>query len=111
MDKSALLELIAKLEKAEAGSRELDACIAEMLSPSDDPAYDAMLYGDYPPRYTTSIDAALTLVPERTQLALNRTGFEDQADTCRAEVDWSNSTWADTLPLALCIAALKARAP
>lgn len=120
-----LSSLISRLEAAREGSRELDAEIwkAIGLTPKQEKHCAEWCRMDgrtdltreryiaaWAPNFTTSIDAAMTLLPERTQWQLNRTGIFDQEDSCRAEVDWSNGTWADTPPLALCIAALKARA-
>lgn len=102
--------LIARLEAAE-GSRELDAQIAALCAPTDDPRMASFENGrDYPDRYTTSLDAALTLVPDGMSTMLDidpersictvhgRTGLVEQAG---AE--------ARTAPLAVAAAALKAR--
>ncbi len=110
-----LPELIAKLEAATEGSRELDVAIyafdrpvpAVELEPRHQHNFDLMKA----PRYTTSIDAALTLVPEGWAYQLNML-FEPN---CRQEaIVWTPSnlspvSGAHTMPLALCIAALKAR--
>ena len=55
--------LIAKLEAATEGSRELDAEIALIIEPGHwSSLFDAL--NQQCPYYTLSIDAALTLVPE-----------------------------------------------
>ncbi len=119
-------DLIAKLAAATEGSRDLDGEIAVAcnLRPAwllDDPR--GLIAGrgcaragrtgpsfEVPP-YTTSLDAALTVVPE---------GCSDLT------IDWNGSNWAawvdvgndgtdwqshPSAALALCIAALKARGP
>ena len=113
-------DLIAKLEAAEGPSRELDAEIAAgegwtrfseyWLSPS------GRQRQYHPPAYTSSLDAALTLVPEggdaiiytssprnreRPQVELYRLVRKPQGIQIRVQ--------AATLSLALCIAAIRAR--
>lgn len=83
-DKATLIALAERVEKAEAGSRELDAEIEKMLSCSDEfarhhpgksmrlwneNAYRFYYLGDdesdyQSPAYTTSLDAAMSLVPD-----------------------------------------------
>ena len=125
-------DLIAKLEAAETGSREFDAEIAEHLGHeitwslggyTTDANGGPTIHWKAPhhyagmkepcPSYTTSIDAALTLVPEGWTPTIMK---------------WSPGPWgiwvamsrktghsalseaaANTEALALCIAALKAR--
>jgi hypothetical protein len=118
MDK--LMELIERLEKATEGSRELDAEIGRALGFNVEyfPVHEKWWmnreissergeHGELP-RYTTSLDHAMSLVPEgmwwkfssRTKVAHighNKNGTA--TDTAKAA----------TAPLALCIAALKAR--
>lgn len=65
------------------------------------------------PRYTASLDAALTLVPEGKFFHMAR--FSDEAMGCDVHIYSTDAPTfetigqAPTLPLALCIAALKAR--
>lgn len=73
-----MTQLLDRLEHAEEGSRELDRDVAEAAGwerkvTADQMADDYWRLGDmswtretagYPPDYTTSLDAALTLVPE-----------------------------------------------
>jgi hypothetical protein len=128
-----LTELIALLEAAQEGSRELDRLICESVfnvcADRDDPGpwtSEHPLHGgavieiDAPTRvlrYTTSLDAALVLLPagwvwqvrvahrNRTPvvraLAFNdRAGMVLASECCEAE--------ASTAPIAVCIAALRA---
>lgn len=127
-------ELIAKLEAAPEGSRELDFEISLVVdhkagggiprweSIRDGVAQDgrglflsdALGYVDQIPRFSRSIDAALTLVPREPrneasgiydyQLESTNGGL-----TISARVGNGDPCFADTLPLALTIAALKAR--
>lgn len=60
------------------------------------------------PRYTRSIDAALTLMPERTAWSVQATKATFQAD-CRMRGE-TVTAQASTAAIALCIAALRARA-
>lgn len=132
-------DLIARLEAAAEGSRELDAHIDAVINGRDvirvegdfslatrhTPGrywYDSVHFADAP-NYTTSIDAALTLIPEgfavrdfsiwpgcRPTVRILGTHRE------RDGLYWHNGTdgrWeaqGATPALALCIAALKARA-
>ena len=131
-------ELIAKLKAATEGSRELSTEIFWLVNPrAAKIAYWSCAFGkpceitDLPvgglgrlsvevsaPHYTTSIDAALSLVLEGLDLDLKR---------ARHRLGWRVHLWkiggaredanaatpvsadAPTAPLALCIAALKAR--
>lgn len=98
-------QLIAALEAATEGSRELDEQIASECN--------ILLY----PHYTTSIDAALTLVPEGCIWKV----FSDYpGDAYFADVEkwvpgqggpenWRTDGACSSPALALCIAALRAR--
>jgi len=99
--------LIARLEAATAGSRELDSAISRAVG--DVTAIE--LCTDHGrivgcPAFTASIDAALALVPE---------GKDWTVRSCAvmAEVDIGEDEWisvnAATPALALCIAALRVR--
>ena len=90
-------ELIARLEAADGPSRELDDAI-EMLRPD---------YLRQPHcRYTSSIDAALSLVPEQYDWVLDSDGLAALLFANRA----CHTGRGKTPAIALCIAALKARA-
>lgn len=121
-----LTELIAALEAADGPSRELDAQIAlahgwdvvpirEKGGHTWDRWYRPYMGKRYPvrlPNYTSSIDAALTLVPEGYGLVIDVAG-----EYASASIYELRSTRAGpfvkparrTPALALCIAALKAR--
>lgn len=130
-----LLDLIARCEAAVGPDRELDAKIALLVGYRRKGARSTIgisagyvwaepgehfSYGTQPPRYTASIDAALTLVPERwcwqvgpfnlsgrstAQIAepLEDVGGFGPGIGVRAQCEHS------TAPLALVTAALKAR--
>jgi hypothetical protein len=103
-------DLIARLEAAMEGSRELDELI-------DNYVLGGSAAG--PRAYTTSIDAALMLVPEGWVLAHlgdDASGMEGNMKALGAccELDcgrMEKQGMAATRPLACCIAALKARQP
>lgn len=119
-------DLIKKLEAAPVGSRELDCEIYGILMPEYiDWEYTGSDYPDeywrgadgkrevcYVPRYTTSIDAALTLVPEGWRVDCC---WEDAGGTWMFDLIARNKSGttgqcrAPTPALALCIAAMRAR--
>lgn len=127
-------DLIARLEAATEGNRELDCLIREW----DDPRYTSgrrvMYYGEptgehvsvdtggwsESPAFTTSIDAAVALI-ERKLPSANCIGVEsypddDGATTWEAYVSrnrvneghWMKTGFAKTPALALCLALLRA---
>ena len=122
---AAMTDLITRLEQAAEGSRELDAEIAEATGwcfvPADTMSEDKWLPPDWndPPAFSTSLDAALTLVPEGYSLhridqyhdphhpawgwGAHLRPFKDREKGMA--VGESRSSAA----LALCIAALRAR--
>jgi hypothetical protein len=107
-------DLIAKLEAATEGSRDLDYAIAEYLG------REAVRekQGTFAPwKYTTCIDAALTLVPERGDLGLTWRFILERKPLhsgpgwiceVREHAKEGGYAVAHTAPLAICIAALKA---
>ena len=112
-----MTDLIARLSAATEPSRRLDAEIARTegwtgfsdywLSPSGQQRQF------HPPAYTSSIDAALTLVPEGYLWQLKR-GFEATATVWSVMIDYDDQHpvpfGASMRPaIALCIAALRAR--
>lgn len=136
--------LIRELEAATEGSRELDGavgCLAykdigAIAVSSKDELYLEPGPDMYPslvcPHYTTSLDAALTLVPEGFHWSMDNQYEDDEYKaSCldyksffkwlekkpskktksfeAATVAWWNHSRAPTPALALCIAALKAR--
>lgn len=116
MTKDELLELADRCEREEA-SRELDCAVAKATGWSFNNRHAIFCWrdpgGKYQtdfPYYTTSLDAAVTLVPEgwRLSTCLQRihggclVAFDRPGHYCRAE--------APTEPQARCAAALRARA-
>lgn len=136
---------IAALAGAEAGSRELDALVAEAMGWKKDAAGEWHQVGaffgdgkvrmtvyavDLPP-WTTSVDAALTLVPEgcachmsrapndtasRASVWKRRVYFDDQQRRCTAfdmigdgGIEPDGTVIMRTLALAICLAALRAK--
>lgn len=108
---TALQELIARLEKASAGDRDLDSEIHFVIT--DGVGCGASRSG---PHYTTSIDAALTLVPKGMHYEIdtfpNGKGEPQYLALVAKPLDLSVG-WSEgkTDALALCIAALEARQP
>lgn len=112
-------DLIARLEAVREGSRELDEAITALVLPG---AAEEMRFAGITPNYSRSLDAALALVPTQWRWLLDKRPWGDQRlDGFRAEVylpahsyksDRSDVPmhWGPTPALALCIAALKARA-
>jgi hypothetical protein len=138
-------ELIARLEAASEGSRELDAAIHVLITPGgiihpELPAGYTMTDLNHPqrniglarapylttnrgpaPPYTTSLDAALTLAPEAdppARLAIERmysgrdfTRLSHWAYVITGHLETTREAKGEaaSLPLALCIAYLRAR--
>ena len=100
-----IADLIAMLEKSNGGSRELDGIVARYLGNNEVDTFGRTTA----PCYTTSLDAALTLVPKENEFEV---GSARLVSTFWASVI-SNSAHiakgAATAPLALCVAALRAR--
>ncbi len=100
------MNLSDRIAAAQGPDRALDAEIARIQNPQATPKTIA-------PHYTSSVDAALTLVPEGWFFGLGNNG--------NAKGDWKPWAWvaqphidawrvsAATPALALCAAALKAR--
>lgn len=116
-----LSELIAKLEGATEPSRQLDSAIAAHLGFdgwtaeewADVVSEAGLLNPSIPkaPAYTASIDAALTLVPDGMlwHAGLNTDGSAFGDIRTIDKLEWF-SDGRQSVPLALCIAALKSRA-
>lgn len=129
MDKSELLKLADRIEALQVSDREMDDTIAEALFTGkhrvcvkglSDEAGGMWMF-TYPDgsigsslRFTGSLDAAMTLVPEGWEFSLdNWSGSEtfgpcvcDMGDDMRPEFN----SEAKTLALALCAASLRALA-
>lgn len=110
--------LIERLEKAPGPSRELDKEIAESCGwerNEDDfwrhkDRYWAREAFDYPPNFTSSIDAALTLVPQKYDWYLHM--IDEVYNACVGPIgtfSGTSSVIGATPAIALCIAALRAR--
>lgn len=100
------MTLIARLESATQGSRELDAMIYGTINPKR--SFRSFRFEGVP-HYTTSVDAALTLVPEGMRWTC---GFSNHVPH-NAQV-WTSTGFYEgecdsNRAIALCIAALKAR--
>jgi hypothetical protein len=117
-----LLELADRCEQATGPDRELDAEIAEASGNMPEDYQRATHYGEprpyfwhkfehegeiIPLRYTASLDAAMTLVPEEAWWSVMRAPCAEGYD---AEVASDDPRHAATPALALCAAALRARA-
>jgi len=102
-------DLIKKLEAATEGSREFDAKVAEVIGFFDGQRASYSLNIDLIPYYTTSIDAALTLVPEgwSRPWIKRHNGHHWSVELHQPSTERQGRH--KELPLALCIAALKAR--
>jgi hypothetical protein len=101
-------ELIGRLEKATAPDRELDDAIRAWLSARR----IGIAYMPYP-NYTSSIDAALTLVPAGCQWTIEQDAAwvrwltEDDVGEAQGVL---NQREGECTAICICIAALKARA-
>lgn len=98
-----LLELAEACERAESGSRELDAAIDSAIFQVANSTFDVALT---PPHYTSLVDAAMQLVPKGLGFMIDGYGTGWYAD-CSADID--AQAHAKTPALALCAAALRAR--
>lgn len=109
-----LTTLIERLEAAKEGSRELDREIAFAVgwTTSDTGTYRWICpHGRREidaPGFTWSLNAALSLVPEGFCYDLRARNVEGTMEY-RANVNFGKAAGAPTAPLALTIAALKAR--
>ena len=119
-------ELIAALEAASEGSRELEVEIGIALdhkarggSPNWQTLRDYIGYVHQIPRWTRSLDAAVSLIPDglswmvamsHTDCAQHGAWVWDKERGYGTEDDFAlMCDFAATAPLAMCIAALKAR--
>lgn len=110
-------ELIVRLKETSAGTRDLDAAIADAVDGwpvADDPEWRIAPNGvpvhlrTIVSHYTTSLDAAMTLIPKRWSWRAGNLpsgrGFADLGTQVSLQC-----VVGATPALALCIAALKAR--
>ena len=117
-----MTDLIKRMEEAEAGSRELDAAIADLFNPVPDqydgfagrwPFVEGSPFSDQTPPVTTSLDAALALAErvlpgwcwmiERHKNGTATAGLHEWNAYREADLFTAN-----TPALALCAAILKA---
>ena len=120
MNPDVILRVMGLLKAAEFGSRNLDLSIERLV------AKGGVIGPDGVPHYTTSLDAALTLVPEDWNASVNTEGhvcmfrphpetddIEDHKKWISEQGAFANLEWffrAASPALALCIGCLKARA-
>lgn len=118
-------DLIELLEKATEGSRELDALVGLACGaiPKKKNIYKARRHppqlvrvDEVWPAFTTSVDAALTLVPDGMHKHMGDEYGDNRGGASWARIfpphnqrNGTGNQWARTLPLALCIATLRAR--
>lgn len=123
-------DLIKRLEAATEGSRELDLEIAVIdgwIAPAEGERYwtapnnQTRCYEDLVPRYTTSMEAAMELIGDewRHRGIISWPGYQDgiliAKARCTIEHQLSSgggpktTGFANTIPLAICCAALKAK--
>jgi hypothetical protein len=117
-----MTDLIARLEAAEAGARELDWLIADA---TDHPSFARKIDGFWPPfgersradkdvpAYSTSLDAALALAsrvfPGFGLGMVQGSGERAKANVTPANADHGFTATASTPALALCAAILRAK--
>ncbi len=107
-DPTTLLALAERCEQAAGPDRELDFAIAAGVGWPDSPNLH-----QHARRYTESLDAAVTLVLEKWIYELGRGESENFRALCRVRDErgnWTGWAVAATAALALCAAALRARA-
>lgn len=93
-------DLIKELEEAKEGSAELSKGVFQVIMPG----INTKVWDNCPVPYTTSVDAAASLIPDDCYWMIYR---EKDSRYCEAEVDdWYAE--AKTAPLALCLAWLEA---
>ena len=104
-----MVELIEGLEAAAGPSTKLDEMIVVALSGQDPMDFDGPWDA---PAYTASLDAAMTLIPEGADwMADNFDGPHDRRCTATIYAGGPGHEASGSSPaLALCIAALRARA-
>ena len=117
----SIQDLIERLEKATGPDRELDEDIAHAVGVRSVMQWDHEACGGDGsfehmfPRYTYSIDAALTLVPEGWEWRIDGGYLPDRHYACVmnmglvSEPQFTVDKTPSTPAIALCIAALKAR--
>lgn len=112
---SEMEALIARLESASEGNDGLDiavwACHKDSWPHTDNEWLRLCAKrGGTIPKFTTSLDAALTLVPEGCRWKIDSVGMATVMSRSAA-FTFEGEHYDTQLPLALCIAALRARTP
>lgn len=107
-------DLIARIEAAEGPDDGLDREIFCAMFGWDMPLRGASYtewFAEGQPAYTSSLDRAMTLIPEgaNTSLAMQDRHSHRWRWELRHGFGVRYSTWAGTAPLALCAVALRAR--
>ena len=126
-DRATLLSAIKAVEKAKEGTPEINVLIARACFPNFILHDDSNIWMQVPsnmergymqvvpmPFYTTSLDAALSLVPEGMCYELDtfpRSKTDTKPIAFVAKPDDIFTAWSSgaTMPLAICLAALRAR--
>lgn len=108
-------EVLAAMEVATEGSEDLDRLIYEAVGAEQ--FFDCTYMDSDMPPFSTSLDAALTLVPEGHGIEMYRYWRAEPGEWWSVMLRWGISgghVIADdvpTAPLALCIAALRLQPP
>jgi hypothetical protein len=112
-DPATLLALAERCEQAAGPDKELDFTIDDFMLKYGAET-DCIRNPRYVLPYTASLDAAVTLVPEGWRYDLtNGDLISEEKPAARLTPDFAGpcfNGYARTVPLALCIAALRARA-
>jgi len=117
------MKLLERLQDAKKGNRDLDRLVLGAIGYIHIPAVKLGLkvysekwekdgaYLNHVPSYTTSIDEALKTIPEEytEEMSFSRDETGAEADIWRATTPTWCGGFAETIPLAICIAGLKAR--
>jgi hypothetical protein len=102
---AAVAALLRRLAAARRGGRELDGAIHMAVTGAEEPIGETLERADWigVPRYTTSLDAALSLAAEGGYT------IATEAGATVARVGGAREARHASAPLALCMAALAAR--
>lgn len=114
--------LIKQVSDAAFASRDLDAAILKAIDPNVIATYQGTGHSDYAtqkfkgscrsidiPHYTSSLDAAASLIPDGFDWILERTNGGLTISARVGHDDPDRSSWGNSPALALCAAALAAR--
>lgn len=118
-DRMTLLALVERVVALKSPDRNVDRAIAPIIGirvvdeghPLGTCYYDENHHGVPLPRFTASLDAALALVPDGCNFEVTNTGYRPGATVCgQGVMGIHEGAYASTPALALCAAALRARA-